>query len=106
MSYEFTFERTDLCRLLREVSRWLRRVDWPAGESDLRSQAIRASNSTYLNAGEGWERRGRAGKNQLKIAHASACEVLLVLHLVELPDGPENQQKLRRAGAILAKVMA
>ena len=102
--YQFTFESTDLCRLLREISRWLRTVTWPDGEADLKNQAIRAMNSAWLNAGEGWERGGRTGKNQFRIAHASACEVLLVLDIVDVDGAAERQDELRRVGAILAKL--
>ena len=102
--YEFDFERTDLYRLSREVARWVRRVTWPTGEGEARNQAVRAADSVFLNGGEGWTRGGRAGKNQLRIALASACEVLLVLDLVDLPEGPEMQQRLRRIGAMLRKL--
>ena len=101
--YEYDFEHTDLYRLVRDVARWMRRVQWPAGEANLRVQGIRAMDSVALNTGEGWVRRGRAGRNQLRIALASAGEVLVVLDLVDLPQGREQQQKLRRIGAMLAK---
>ncbi len=49
-------------------------------------------------------RPGKAGKNQLRIAFASAAEVVGVLDVMDLPGGAEQQDKLRRGGAMLTKL--
>lgn len=86
------------------VAQFIRQSRWPAGHADLRNQGIRASPSVVLNIAEGWSRPGAAGRNQLRIARASAGEVLAVLDLVELSGGPAAQQELRRIGAMLRRL--
>ncbi len=103
MQYDFDFESLHVYRLAIEVARWLRAQSWPTGTSHLRDQATRAADSVVLNTAEGWTRRGQAGRNQLRIAQASAGEVLAVLDILDLPGGTEQQQKLRRIGAMLYK---
>jgi four helix bundle protein len=102
--YRFDFERMDVYRLAVEVARWFRQVRWEEGRHKLRDQGIRAMDSAVLNFAEGRMRGGKAGKNHYRIAHGSAGEALAVLDIVELPDGPSQQEKLRRIGVMLARM--
>jgi len=105
MNWTFDFENMDVYRLALEVACWIRTVEWPDGTGKTRDQGVRAAESVVLNFAEGWMRRGKAGKNQLRIAYASAGEVVAVLDIVPLAGGPEMQNKTRRVGAILRKLM-
>lgn len=104
MAYDYGFERTDVYRLAVRVARWMRRSSWPAGTAHLRDQGTRAADSVVLNIAEGLSRGGKPGRNHLRIAQGSAGEALAVLDLVDLPGGPEQQQLLRRVGAMLQKM--
>ncbi|MBT3218362.1 MAG: four helix bundle protein [Proteobacteria bacterium] len=104
MPYEFGFEKTDAYRLMVEVARWMRAQNWPTGTAHLKDQGTRAADSAVLNLAEGYTRRGRAGNNQLRIAQASAAEVLAVLDVMDLPGSAKQQQKLRRVAAMLQKM--
>jgi four helix bundle protein len=104
MSFTFDFERSDVYRLAVEVSRWFRAVKWPERLYKLRDNGIRAMDSAVLNIAEGWMRRGKAGKNQFRIAEGSAGEALAVLDIIDLPGGPEQQEKLRRIGLMLSRL--
>ena len=104
MAYEFGFEDLDVYRLAVEVARWMRAQSWPTYTAHLKDNGTRAADSTVLNTAEGYTRRGRAGNNQLGIAQASAGEALAVLDVVDLPGGRDQQQKLRRIGAMLQKM--
>jgi len=104
MAYEFGFEKTDAYQLVVEVARWMRDQNWPTGTAHLKDQGTRAADSAVLNMAEGYTRRGRAGNNQLRIAQASAAEVLAVLDVLDLPGGTAQQQKLRRVAAMLQKM--
>ena len=104
MNWTFDFENMDVYRLAVEVARWMRTTDWPEGSAKARDQGLRASESVVLNFAEGYTRRGKAGKNQIRIAGASAGEVVAVLDVVDLPEGAEQQHKMRRVGAMLAKL--
>jgi four helix bundle protein len=86
----------------------------------LRDQAVRASRSVVLNLAEGRARGGRAGKNHYRIVLGSAAESctpghpLLTVYTVNSPcaaldlatvaDTAGLQEKLRRIGAILARL--
>jgi four helix bundle protein len=98
----FDHERLDCYRLATEVARWLRGTKFPRGDAALRKQAVRATDSMVLNIAEGASRRGDAAKNHFEIALGSAGEVSAVLDLVALEGGADNQDKLRRVGAMLA----
>ena len=98
------FEGLDAYRLAVEVARWLAARSWPVGMAHLKDQAMRAAHSLVLNLAEGWTRRGQAGRNQLRIARASAAEMVAVLDLAEFPDGQEQQHKLRRIAAMLYRM--
>lgn len=103
MSY-FAHEKLDCYRLARDVARWMMKQRFPRGLSNLRDQARRSAASIALNIAEGCGRKGNARRNHYRIALASAAEACAVLDLVDLPQGAEMQQKLRRIGAMLAKM--
>ena len=104
MAYDFAFENMDVYRLARGVARWMRQTTWPTGASHLRDQGTRAADSIVLNIAEGLSRGGKPGRNHFRIAQGSAGEVLAVLDLIDLPGGAEQQQLLRRVGAMLQKL--
>ncbi len=100
----FAHESLDCYRLLAEVARWYLTARFPRGTASLRNQGLEAAQSAALNLAEGRSRKGHARINQYEIAKASvACAVL---DMVDIPGGPEAQQKLRRAGAMLTKLGA
>ena len=98
----FDHEGYDVYRLTISVARWLHQARFPRGRTDLRRQALRAVDSVALNIAEGCGRKRDAGKNHFRIALGSAAETCAVLDLVDLPDGGDQQDKLRRIGAMLA----
>jgi len=104
MAYDFTFEGLDVYRLAVEVARWMRRSSWPTGTAHLKDQGIRAADSTVLNIAEGHSRGGKPGRNHYRVAQGSAGEALAVLDIAGLPGAPEQQQKLRRIGAMLERL--
>ena len=107
MAYDdlsFSFERLDVYRCAVTVARWIRQAPWPAGSAHLKDQGIRAAQSMVLNIAEGASRGGQPGTNHFRIAKGSAGEVLAVLDLVDLPGGAEQQQLLRRIGAMLHRM--
>ena len=53
----FDFERLDVYTLSVDVNRAISTLDWPAGRSHMKDQAIRAADSMALNIAEGAERR-------------------------------------------------
>jgi four helix bundle protein len=102
----FAHESLDCYRLLVEVARWYLTARFPRGSASLRNQGLEAAQSAVLNLAEGRSRKANARINQYEIAKASAAEACSVLDVVDIPGGPENQQKLRRAGAMLTKLGA
>jgi four helix bundle protein len=108
MSYHFAHETLDCYRLAVEVANWFQRASFPRGRAELKKQALDAADSVVLNIAEGAGRRhGRtdAGKNHHDIALGSAAECCAILDLVNAIDGArDQQQKLRRVGAMLAKM--
>ena len=104
MAYAHRYEQLDVYKLSVQVARWVRSSRWPRGEADLKKQCWRASQSIVLNISEGFGVGGNSGRNHFRIASGSACEVCSALDLIELPGGPENQQKLRRICAMLNKL--
>ena len=105
MKHLFDHEDLDCYRLAVQVNQWFDQAAFPRGRAHLRDQGLRASDSVVCNIAEGYTRRRNAGgKNLLRIALGSAGECCAVLDLVRLPGGPEQQHKLRRIGAMLAKM--
>jgi four helix bundle protein len=107
MQFGFAHERLDCYALAVEVALWFARTGFPRGRAELRKQGQNAADSVVLNIAEGAGRRlaNAAGKNHHQIALGSAAEACAVLDLVStLPGAPEHQQKLRRIGAMLAKL--
>ncbi|MBW2527498.1 MAG: four helix bundle protein [Deltaproteobacteria bacterium] len=107
MENEFDHERLDVYRLAVEVARWFGATPFPRGRGELHRQGQDAADSVVLNIAEGagrWRARA-AGKNHHQIALGSAAEACAVLDLVPaVPGVPDTQQKLRRIGAMLAKM--
>jgi four helix bundle protein len=105
MQYSFAHEQLDCYRLAVEVNRWFDQAVFPAGRAHLKDQGLRASDSVVCNIAEGCARRGTAaGRNSLRIALGSAGECCAVLDLVSLTGAREQQQKLRRVGAMLFRL--
>ena len=108
MLYRFAHENLDCYKLAVEVARWFQQTSFPRGRAELKEQGQNAVDSIVLNIAEGPERRrgtGDAGKNHHDIALGSASECCAVLDLVHsLPGAPEQKEKLRRVGAMLAKM--
>jgi len=104
MRYKFDHEGLDVYRLAREVALWIHEASFGRGSADLRDQAVRASRSAVLNIAEGCSRGGRAGKNHFRIALGSAAETCAALDLTGIPGKAEQQDKLRRMGAMLRRM--
>ena len=85
------------------IARWMRQARWPTGAAHLKDQGTRAAESMVLDIAEGCSRGGKAGRNHFRIAQGSAGEALAVLDLADLPGGGEQQQRLRRVGAMLQR---
>lgn len=102
--YEFSHEQLDCYRLALDVARWMKGARFPRGDSALKDQGVRASRSVVLNVSEGKARGGGAERNHYRIALGSAAEACATLDLVDLPGADEQQRKLRRVGAMLAKM--
>ncbi len=62
------------------------------------------SSSAALNIAEGKARGGKAESNHYGIAQGSAAEACAVLDLVNMDGATEQQQKLRRVGAMLSRM--
>ncbi|MBW2458632.1 MAG: four helix bundle protein [Deltaproteobacteria bacterium] len=105
MQYQFNHERLDVFRLAVEVNQWVCRAGFPRGRSSLRDQAMRASDSVVCNIAEGCSKKGTVqGKGHLMTALGSAGECCAALGCVSLPGSAEQQDKLRRIGAMLYKM--
>src|SRR5262245_65878343 len=108
MIYRFAHETLDCYQLSVEVARWFQQTSFPRGRTRLKEQGQDAADSIVLNIAEGAGRRrgtGDAGKNHHDIALGSASECCAVLDLVSfLPGAKEQQQNLRRIGAMLSKM--
>ncbi len=76
----------------------------PRGRASLKDQGCRAADSIVLNIAEGRGRGGGAGKNHFRIALGSAAELSAVLDLLEPRDGASYHPKIRRIGAMLARL--
>jgi len=97
-------ERLDVYQVALEVARWMVRVPFPRGLSDLKNQGARAACSVVLNIAEGARRRGKAKTNHFEIARGSAAEAQTVLLIVDLPGGEEQVAKLRRVDRMLERM--
>ena len=105
MEHTFLHERLDCYRLAVEVNRWFSDAVFPAGRAHLKDQGQRASDSVVCNIAEGASKRGTAaGRNHLRIALGEAGECCAVLDLVRLSGASEQQQKLRRIGAMVHRL--
>ena len=104
MLYPFDHENFDCYSLARDVARWVHKERFPADARDLRDQALRSSRSVALNIAEGAARGGASGRNHYRIALGSAAETCAALDLVGINGAPEQQEKLRRVGAMLRKL--
>ena len=82
----------------------MRRARFPRGDADLKDQGVRCSGSTVLNIAEGRAHGGKAEQNHYRIALGSAAEACAVLDVVDLAGAHEQQQKLRRVGAMLNRM--
>jgi len=102
--HAFDYERLDVYRLAVEVNRWIGRARFPRGRAALRDQGLRAADAMVCNVAEGVAKRNGAGKNALLIALGEAGECCAVLDCVDLDGAPLQQTKLRRIGAMLAKM--
>ena len=102
--HRFDHEQLDCYRLAVEVARWMRKASFPRGDADLKDHGVRSSSSAALNIAEGRARGGKAEKNHYRIAQGSAAEACAVLDVVDVAAAAEQQQKLRRVGAMLSKM--
>jgi len=104
MLHPFDYETLDCYRLARDVAVWVHKARFPADSKDLRDQALRSSRSVALNIAEGASRRGAPRQNHLRIALGSAAETCAALELAGLGGAEEQQDKLRRVGAMVRKL--
>jgi len=102
--HNFDHETLDAYQLLAQVARWYLTARFPRGSAKLKVHGVDAAQSAALNTAEGRGRAGQARRNHYEIALASAAEACAALDLVDVPGGPEQQQKLRRAGAMLKRL--
>ena len=105
VDHAFDHEGLEVYRLALEVSRWLHGAPFPRGASWIRDQAQRSVGSVVLNIAEGRARNNEgARRNHYRIALGSAAEACASLDIVPIPDAALNQNKLRRVGAMLARL--
>ena len=105
-AHYFDHETLDVYKLLAQVARWMSTARFPRGTAKLRGQALDAVHSAVLNTAEGRSRSGLARRNHYEIALGSAAEACAALDVVDIPGGADQQQKLRRAGAMLKRLGA
>lgn len=76
------------------------------GRSHLRVQGMQAADAVVCNVAEGIAKgpRGRTGRDSSCIALGEAGELCAVLDRAAVSGGVEAQRKLRRMGAMLAKM--
>jgi len=102
--HAFDYESLDVYRLAVEVNRWVGKARFPRWRSALRDQGLRAADAMVCNIAEGTCKRNGAGKNALLTALGEAGECCAVLDCVDLDGADAQQGKLRRVGAMLAKM--
>ncbi len=102
--YEFPHERLDCYRVALEVNQWLKEQRFEPSDKDTSDQVTRASNSMLLNIAEGASSRGKQRAYHFRKTQASAAEVCACLDTVMLSGSEDQQQKLRRVGAMLTKM--
>ncbi len=103
--HHFDHETLEVYRLLASVARWYLNARSPRASAKLKAQGLEASQSAALNTAEGRGRAGQARRNHYEIALGSAAEACAALDLADVPGGAEQQQKLRRAGAMLKRLV-
>ncbi|WP_230467677.1 four helix bundle protein [Lujinxingia vulgaris] len=102
--HHFNHERLYCYQLAKEVVDWLNNEKFPVGRSNLKDQTVRASESLLLNIAEGASRSGPSRANHYRIALGSAAEFCACLDLLPFRNKDEQQNKLRRVGAMLSKL--
>ena len=103
--YFFPHEKLDCYVCARDVATWLDGIsNWPAGKANLKDQAIRAADSVTLNIAEGTCRSKKSRAHHYRIAQGSAAELCACLDRLDLEGKEEQQDKLRRIGAMLANM--
>ncbi|WP_158542812.1 four helix bundle protein [Lujinxingia litoralis] len=102
--HHFNHERLDCYQVAREVVEWLNNEKFPVGRSNLKEQTLRASESLLLNIAEGASRVGQSRAHHFRIALGSAAEFCACLDLLPFQNKVEQQNKLRRIGAMLSKL--
>lgn len=102
--HHFDHETLQAYQLLAEVARWYLESRFPRGAAKLKAQGVEAAQSAALNVAEGRARAGQARRNHYEIALGSAAEACAALDMADVPGGAEQQQKLRRAGAMLKRL--
>ena len=104
MNHFFSHESLDCYALALQVHQWLVGVVFPPELRHLRTQGLRASSSVVLNIAEGAALQGDSRRNHFRIALGSAAETCSVLDCLALPEAADQQHKLRRVGAMLARL--
>jgi len=105
MRYGFDHEGLDVYQLAREVALWVHGARFGRYSADLRDQALQVSRSVVLNIAEGCSRGGKPGKNHFRMALGSTAETCAALDLARIPGKEEQQDKLRRIGAMLGRMV-
>lgn len=105
MKHFLRHEKLDAYKLALGVARWIRHeAQFPRTESALKDQARRAADSVVLNLAEGCCREGKDRLHHFRIAAGSAAECCSVFDLLDLPEGAERQQELRRVVAMTCRL--
>ena len=102
MNRYFRHEKLVAYQLARGVARWLRYdARFPRGDAPLKDQAKRAADSMVLNLAEGCYREGKDRAFHFRVAMGSAAECSAVFDLLDLDEGEERQDELRRVVAMI-----
>ena len=105
MDWKFPHEGLDCYRLAVDVNRWFGEAVFPHSRAHLKDHGQRASASVVCNIAEGASKRGTAaGRNNLRIGLGEPGECCTVLDVVSVEGSGEQQQKLRRIGAMLSRM--
>lgn len=103
--FKFRFEDLDCFKLALEVAEYIDSINPRRGQANIYDQTLRAAQSVVMNISEGASRDGKAAINHFRIAQGSAGEALGGLFLLRCPDATANQDKLRRIGAMLTRLI-